>query len=90
MGHIVKSENSLLTNRTGNLPPCLLCVTFGITNDPPIGYHAIHIIVKNGNVTLKGIVDNASDSAIAEMQANGTSAVFSIDNDLQIANLDKS
>jgi osmotically-inducible protein OsmY len=65
-------------------------VTFGITNDPPIGYHPVHIIVKNGNVTLKAIVDNASDSAIAEMQANGTSAVFSIDNDLQIANLDKS
>ena len=30
----------------------------GITNDPPIGFHAIHIIVKNGNVTLYGVVNN--------------------------------
>lgn len=51
---------------------------------------AIHLIIKNGNVTLKGIVDNASDSAIAEMQANGTPGVFSVDNDPQIANPDKS
>ena len=32
--------------------------TMGITNDPPIGWHGIHIIVKNGNVTLKGVVIN--------------------------------
>src|SRR6185437_8835970 len=44
--------------------------TMGITYDPPIGYHAIHIIVKNGNVTLYGIVDNEADFAMAEMQAN--------------------
>lgn len=56
--------------------------TMGITNDPPIGYHAIHIIVKNGNVTLKGVVDNTSDSAMAEMQANTTPGVFSVTNDL--------
>ncbi len=56
--------------------------TMGITNDPPIGYHAIHIIVKNGNVTLKGAVDNTSDSAMAEMQANTTPGVFSVTNDL--------
>jgi hyperosmotically inducible periplasmic protein len=63
--------------------------TFGITNDPPIGYHAIHIIVKNGNVTLKGIVDNASDLAIAGMQASMTPGVFSVDNDLQVAKPEK-
>lgn len=60
--------------------------TMGITNDPPIGYHAIHIIVKNGNVTLKGVVDNSSDAAMAEMMANTTPGVFSVTNDLQIAN----
>ena len=38
----------------------------GITNDPPRGFHAIHIIVKNGNVTLYGVVNNSSDEAIAE------------------------
>ena len=57
----------------------------GITNDPPIGYHAIHIIVKNGNVTLTGVVDSDTDLAIAEMRANGVPGVFSVDNDLQVA-----
>jgi hyperosmotically inducible protein len=54
----------------------------GITNDPPIGYHAIHIIVKNGNVTLYGIVLNQMDSSIAGMQANNAPGAFSVDNDL--------
>ncbi|HTD96790.1 MAG TPA: BON domain-containing protein [Edaphobacter sp.] len=54
----------------------------GITNDPPLGFHAIHIIVKNGNVTLYGVVNNASDSAIAGMQANSAPGAFSITNDL--------
>jgi hyperosmotically inducible protein len=54
----------------------------GITNDPPRGFHAIHIIVKNGNVTLYGVVNNAMDEAIAGIQANSTPGVFSVDNDL--------
>jgi osmotically-inducible protein OsmY len=54
----------------------------GITNDPPIGFHAIHIIVKNGNVILYGVVNNESDKAIAGMQANSAPGAFSIDNDL--------
>jgi hyperosmotically inducible periplasmic protein len=63
--------------------------TMGITNDPPIGYHAIHIIVKNGNVTLKGAVLNSADSAIAGMQANTTPGVFSVDNDLFVEQQNK-
>ena len=54
----------------------------GITNDPPIGFHAIHIIVKNGNVTLYGVVNNAMDSAIAGMQANSAPGAFSVNNEL--------
>ena len=54
----------------------------GITNDPPIGFHAIHIIVKNGNVTLYGVVNNEMDSAIAGIQANSAPGAFSVDNDL--------
>ena len=46
------------------------------------GFHAIHIIVKNGNVTLYGVVNNQIDAAIAYMQANSTPGVFSVDNDL--------
>lgn len=56
----------------------------GITNNPPIGYHAIHIIVKNGHVTLFGVVLNQSDASIAYIQANGTSGVFSVDNNLVV------
>jgi hyperosmotically inducible periplasmic protein len=54
----------------------------GITNDPPRGFHAIHIIVKNGNVALYGAVNNQTDAAIAGMQANSAPGVFSVDNDL--------
>jgi len=54
----------------------------GITNDPPIGFHAIHIIVKNGNVALYGVVNNDMDKTIAGMQANSAPGAFSVDNDL--------
>jgi osmotically-inducible protein OsmY len=57
----------------------------GITNDPPFGWHAIHIIVKNGNVMLAGVVDNESDLALAGIRANMVSGVFSVDNELQVA-----
>lgn len=57
----------------------------GITQDPPTGYHAIHIIVKNGNVILTGVVDSKMDADIAAIQANSTPGVFSVENDLQIA-----
>jgi len=56
----------------------------GITVDPPLGYHAIHIIVKNGNVILYGVVSNQSDSAIAGMQANSAPGSFSITNDIVV------
>jgi hyperosmotically inducible protein len=56
----------------------------GITNDPPFGFHAIHIVVKSGNVILYGVVLNSMDSAIAEMQANTAPGTFSVDNDLVV------
>jgi hyperosmotically inducible protein len=58
----------------------------GITNDPPMGYHAIHIIVKGGHVTLYGAVINQGDAAIAGMQANSSPGAFSVDNDLFVEN----
>ncbi len=54
----------------------------GITNNPPLGYHAIHIIVDHGNVKLTGVVNNEVDANLAFLKANGTSGVFSVDNDL--------
>ena len=42
----------------------------------------IHIIVKNGNVTLEGAVANAGDKNVAGIAANGVSGVFSVKNNL--------
>ncbi len=68
----------------GALRPSLASAAGGITNDPPIGYHAIHIIVKNGNVILRGAVLNQADSDLAKIRANGVPGVFSVDNQLTI------
>lgn len=57
----------------------------GITASPPLGYHAIHIIVKNGHVILYGVVNNQSDAAIAGMQANSAPGAFGIDNEIMVA-----
>ena len=57
----------------------------GITNDPPTGKHPIHILVKNGNVTLRGVVDSAADKAIAGIQANSAPGAFSVVNEIQVA-----
>jgi len=47
----------------------------------------IHIIVKNGNVTLVGVVANAMDKNIAALKANGVFGVFSVTNDLRVEHL---
>ena len=44
----------------------------------------IHIIVKNGNVTLTGVVANEGDKNIANIRANGVSGVFSVQNNLMV------
>ena len=44
----------------------------------------IRIVVKNGRVTLEGVVDNESDKNLAGIRANGVSGVFSVTNNLQI------
>ena len=54
----------------------------GITNYPPQGFNAIHIIVQNGNVTLYGVVNSESDKTIAGMQASSTPGVFKVINNL--------
>jgi osmotically-inducible protein OsmY len=45
---------------------------------------SIHIIVKNGNVTLEGVVDNDSDKNVAGLRANGVPNVFSVTNNLRV------
>ncbi|HWX55673.1 MAG TPA: BON domain-containing protein [Verrucomicrobiae bacterium] len=44
----------------------------------------IHIIVKNGHLTLEGVVRNQMDKDVAGIRANGVSGVFSVDNNLQV------
>jgi hyperosmotically inducible periplasmic protein len=44
----------------------------------------IRIIVKNGHVTLEGVVDSDGDKNLAGIRANGVSGIFSVDNHLQV------
>lgn len=53
--------------------------TYAIRAVPPI-----HIIVKNGNVTLVGAVANEMDKNIAYAQARGVPGVFSVTNNLVV------
>ena len=45
----------------------------------------IRIIVKNGHVTLEGVVDSESDKNTAGIQAKSVSGVFSVDNNLAVS-----
>ena len=44
----------------------------------------IHIIVKNGHVTLEGVVARQMDKQIAETQANSVPGVFSVSDNLRV------
>jgi hyperosmotically inducible protein len=44
----------------------------------------IRIIVKNGHVTLEGVVDNETDKNLAGMRANGVPGIFSVTNNLHV------
>jgi len=64
-----------------------------IYGDPALstryGYRAlpsIHIIVKNGHVTLVGVVANEMDRELVNVRANSVPGVFSVANDLQVEN----
>lgn len=60
-----------------------------IYGDPTLDRYAIqavpsiHIIVKNGHVTLEGVVATEADKNIAGIRANGVSGVFSVTNNLR-------
>jgi hyperosmotically inducible protein len=62
-----------------------------IYGDPAIstryGYRAlpsIHIIVKNGRVTLEGVVANKGDKDLIGIRANGVPNVFAVTNNLVV------
>ncbi len=52
---------------------------YGLQAVPPI-----HIIVKNGNVTLEGVVASDMDKNVANIRANAVPGVFSVKNNLQV------
>ena len=52
---------------------------YGLGALPPI-----RIIVKNGDVSLEGIVANSMDKNLAFTRANGVSGVFHVTNNLQV------
>jgi len=45
----------------------------------------IRIIVKNGHVTLEGVVDSEADKNLAGLRSNGVGGVFSVVNNLVVA-----
>jgi hyperosmotically inducible protein len=47
---------------------------------------SIRIIVKNGNVTLAGVVSSEADRNLAYVRANAVPGVFSVRNELQVEN----
>jgi hyperosmotically inducible protein len=49
----------------------------------------IHIIVKNGHITLEGVVARQMDKTIAGMQANSVPGSFSVTNNLVVEEEDK-
>jgi hyperosmotically inducible protein len=44
----------------------------------------IRIIVKNGHVTLEGVVDSEADKNLAGIRANGVGGIFSVSNNLMV------
>ena len=43
----------------------------------------IHIVVKNGHLTLEGVVSSEGEKNVANIRANGVSGVFSVNNNLR-------
>ena len=44
----------------------------------------VRIIVKNGHVTLEGVVDSEADKNLVNLRANGVPGIFSVTNNLQV------
>jgi osmotically-inducible protein OsmY len=44
----------------------------------------IRIIIKNGHVTLEGVVDSEFDKNLVNIRANGVAGAFSVTNNLRV------
>jgi len=94
----VKSIESVsgVTNNIEVLPPSPMddqlrrALYRAIYGDPSLSKYSwssvasIHIIVKNGNVTLEGVVDSEGDKNLAGLRANSVPNVFSVKNNLTV------
>ena len=56
----------------------------------PLGDYPIHIIVKNGKITLLGVVDSEADKTVAGMRAREVPGSFGVENELVIEREQKS
>jgi len=56
----------------------------------PAGDYPIHIIVRNGRMTLLGVVDNESDKTVAGVKAQQVPGSFGVQNDLMVEKASKS
>jgi hyperosmotically inducible periplasmic protein len=60
---------------------------YGALNRYALGAQpSIRIIVKNGNITLQGVVANQMDANLAYMRARGVAGAFSVTNELRVEN----
>jgi hyperosmotically inducible protein len=65
-------------------------VYYAIFRDPMLSRYAlnplppIHIIVKNGHVTLEGVVHSQAEKNVANIRANGIPGIFSVTNHLNV------
>jgi osmotically-inducible protein OsmY len=50
----------------------------------PLGDYPLHIIVKNGRITLLGVVDAESDKTVAGMRAREVPGSFGVENELVV------
>ena len=50
---------------------------------------SIRIVVRNGHVTLEGVVDTQADKSLAGTRANGVPDVFSVTNNLRVAKYER-
>lgn len=88
---------STVENEIEVLPPSPMddqlrrAVYRAIYSDPSLSKYgwsavpSIHIVVKNGNVTLVGVVDNDADKNLANIRASAVPNVFSVKNNLVVA-----
>ncbi len=97
--HVVRSIPGVegVTNKIQVLPlspyddRVRLAVLRAVYTQPPLERYglgtqpSIRIIVKNGRVTLEGVVNNETDRNVASLRANGVPGVFSVTNHLRVA-----